>query len=188
VIKAILLLVAILAPAPAWAGAGGLGNIDVTISSGIPNYQRLKSQDEKYFIAFTTGTIGTSEADAWLFVNRSTNTVSAYLEFMDLSVLTSGAIVTVRAYRNAVVTSSGTPVSLFPGNLGGTSVSKMEVYKAPSISSRGTLVYVRGGASGTNRFDFNQSRIVPPGATFILTGQSSSANTSVMVSMEWVEE
>jgi hypothetical protein len=188
VIKVLLLLVAILAPAPAWAGAGGLGNIAVTVSSGIPNYQRLKSEEGKYFIAWTTGTIGTGEVDAWLFVNRSTNTVSAYLEFMDLSVLTSGAIVTVRAYRNAVVTSSGTAVTIFPGKLGGTSVSQMQVYKAPTISSRGTLVYVRGGENGTNRFYFNQSRIVPPGATFILTGQSSSANTSVPLSVEWVEE
>lgn len=155
--------------------------------------QRQEALAGRYF-STTAGftTFATSaETPLFLFVNLSTNTKAAFLDSVRFSFaggnLGGGAAI-FNVYRAPVITSSGTPVSIFPGDVNSGNVSQMQAFKSPTTSSNGTLVYTASTAGDTVTGWLNQSRIFRPGTKFLITITNPANNLKDSFDMDWSEE
>lgn len=132
-----------------------------------------------------------AENPLFLFVNPSTGTKAAFLDNHRISLagtnLGNGSA-EFRIYRSPVVTSSGTALGIFPGDVNSGAVSQMQAFVSPTASSFGTLVYSATSAGGTIVMPLNQSRIFRPGTKFLVTIDNPANNFSDDYDIEWSEE
>lgn len=155
--------------------------------------QRKQSLAHSYFSS-TSGFVtfsGSAETPLFLFVNLSTNTLAAFLEIIRFSFAannTGNGVAIFNVYRLPVITSSGTPVGIFPGDVNSGAISQMQAFVSPTVSSNGTIVYTASTAGGTINCPLNQSRIFRPGTKFLVTIDNPANNFSDAVDLEWSEE
>lgn len=62
----------------------------------------------------------------------------------------------------------------------------MEAYRAPTLSSNGTLLL--GGSVAVGEIDMDLGLLVPPNNNINVTVQSDTANTPHILSAMWVEQ
>lgn len=153
--------------------------------TAVPNVQQEALNGHFYMTTTNVVANGVTETPVFMFVNLSTNTLSAFLDAIYLLNLSETATV-FRVYRSPVVTSSGTALGINPGYTSFAVASQMQAYRSPTLSSNGTLVFTF--ASGPQRVALNQSRIFVPGAKLAITADSSANGSEVAVNLEWVEK
>jgi hypothetical protein len=160
-----------------------------TVNAQVP-IQRTQAANGTYYSAGTdfVSLSGTGEVALFLFVNLSTNTLTAYMDNARFISASGSTETRFRLYRSPVVTSSGTAVSIFPGKAGTENKSKMQGYQTPAVSSNGVVVFREFVSVGTRVFALTQSRQFPPGSTFLVTAQNSSTNRLAAFAVEWSEE
>lgn len=160
-----------------------------TVEAAVP-IQRSQAVNGTYY-SVTTGILtiaGTSETPFAMIVNLTTNTLRAYFDSFIGASLTNNTNTAFRIYRQPVVTSSGTLLSIFPGSGAVFTNSQMQAYSNPTVSSNGKLTYVFSVFNGSIRIPLFQSRVLPPGGRFLVTAQNSANNRDVALSTEWSEE
>ncbi len=208
-----LLLLTLLVPALAQAGAGSYGD-NVVISSGTrtvgvtdsgnlkvevisqPN-QPVIIQDESaadselgrsFHAPQAIQTLGvTTEFDSNLWVNRSTSQVNMILDRIYMSSIDTD--VTFRFYVNPVVTSSGTALVEDNSLHGSTITAMVEAYTNPTISDRNAPPsYIYRISDQTVTDDVNSRLIFQPGNTLLLTVQAGAVNKKWNANLFWVEK
>lgn len=187
VIAAMLLLPASWSVAE--SGALRVDNGTFTVTGMVP-IQRTQSLAKQYFTT-TSGAVtyaSNAEQTLFLFVNPSTGTKAAYLDNHRFTFIGTNGVAQMTIYRAPVVTSSGTPLGIFPGDTNNGAVSQMQVFKLPVVSSSGTAVFIGGISGGTFPIDLHQTRIFRPGTKYLVTIDNPGANQIDAYDLEWVEE
>lgn len=148
------------------------------------------SQDKLYGLCSEVNLSGTSEVDAVLFKNPSGSGKIIYIaKIIFCLISTVGAQLKVRVYKSPTITANGTAITVVPARIGGSPpASVVTAYSLPTISARGTQlrVYVSSD-TGTVMDDINSRIIMEANTDLLITGQSSSTNKPVGVTLSWVE-
>ena len=160
------------------------------ISTAAYPIQMIKSREGKCFASYTglVTTAGTTEVPFFLFVNVTTNTVSAYLDKFRYGTGSGAVVAAFKVYRNSVITSSGTALSIFNCNTGSSNTSKMMTFVSPTTSSFGQQVAIYAQESGARDSDLHFSRIIVPARSFLVTLQNNLPGTVNFAGVEWFEE
>lgn len=159
-----------------------------TVTAAVP-IQRTQALLFKFYTSQSGQlTSGTAETPLALFVNPSTNTATAYLDYAGFNSVETNVLSNFRIYRNAVVASSGTARTILPGHPGAPA-SKMQFYSGGTLSTSGGTIYRGFVAQGnTLPINFNQAFIIPPGGNICITVTNSGNNRQSSINLGWAEE
>jgi hypothetical protein len=171
------------------SGTISVGNalLVTTVTAAVP-IQRTQATLGKFY--HTSGNIlvsGTALTPLMLFVNLSTNSVSAYWDEVDLNSIESSIVAQFQIYLDPVVTSSGTALGVYPG-LPGQPASKMQVFHGPTVSASGTLRFRLVTVGSATKELFHQAFIIPPGSKALVSVANSSNNRQTAIGLTWAEE
>lgn len=113
-----------------------------------------------------------------------------YLYKLLADVISKGSQCAFRLYAGSTVSNYGTPITINNRFIkANAQSSSIYVYTNPTISSRGTRSNTFSVGANTNTFinNFDFSIIVSPGVNLLLTGQPTSNNTIIAVTLVWAE-
>src|SRR3989304_378816 len=150
-----------------------------------PNlWQRLTFAGRGFITATNIITIsGTAETDFFLIRNPVGSGKS--IRFKIFSIGVGGARSEIRIYRQPIITSVGTPLTLFP--IKGATASVMLAYQQPTISSRGLFIEAIQVTTGSYNYDFDLARYLTQGGDTLITVKSSTGNIEHNFSGMWAE-
>ena len=159
-----------------------------TITSVFVPAQRTKAERQKYYQTTSDHLIsGLGQTPILLFVNLSTNTVTAYFDQIDMNSIETSVASHFHLYRSPVIISSGTALVINKGNTNSPS-SKMQVYMSPTVSSNGVVNFMFTANTQMTIKQFNQAFMVDPGGNVLISVSNNSANRETAVGISWVEE
>lgn len=176
------------------SGEEALNVFSISGSSAVAIPIQRKQVEKGSYFSVTSDFVtfaNTAETPLFLFVNPSTGTRAAFLDNHRLSFAasnTGNGVAIFRIYRPVVVASSGTALSILPGDASSAAVSQMQAFVSPISTSFGTLAYTASSAGGVAYVPINQSRIFRPGTKFLVTVQNPSNNFKDSYDVEWSEE
>jgi hypothetical protein len=155
----------------------------------------LTDSDKSFGISTSiTITGGGTENDFLLIRNPSQS--GKQLKFDTISVgfnNTVSVMASFKIYATPTITSNGTAVTINPGRIGASvPASSINVYSTPTISSRGTeyanFMVTGGPNSGSSyRFNVDQTIIVDPGYSLLITGTPDGINRNLLLTLRWIE-
>lgn len=151
--------------------------------------QQWTSQGKTFITAVSGLNIPTSGVDypLLLIVNFSTNTRTVWLWENTIGA-TSLKNIDFKYWRNPVVTSSGTINPIYDTLHYFSTTTQMQAFTAPTVSNNGVLVdsfIIPGSGSADRKINF--SKVLLPGTSLLVTGNSGSSNSPVDISYIWVE-
>jgi hypothetical protein len=171
------------------SGTVSVGNalLVTTVTAAVPIQRTQASLFKFYTVVGDHLTSGTGQTPSMLFVNRATNTVTAYFDAIDLNSIEVNISAHFHVYRDPVVTSSGTALNIGKGHPSSPN-SKMEVYQAPTTSSNGMVRFMFTALGGGQARDMKQAFIITPGGTVLISVANSANNRQTVVGIQWAEE
>jgi hypothetical protein len=171
------------------SGTVSVGNalLVTTVTAAVPIQRTQAVLGRYYFVNSGHLTSGTGQTPLLLFVNLSTNTVTAYWDSVDFESLELNIAAHFHVYRAPVVTSSGTAVGIRAG-LSTSAPSKMQAYLSPTVSSIGNIEFMSTAVGTTVPMRIYQAFIIQPGEKALVTVANSSNNRQTTVTVWWAEE
>lgn len=164
-------------------GGGGGG------SSGSLGGAALSGELYTTNVEFDISTGGT-ETNVLLFRNPLGSGKRMFIAFILQATLHHSDSINVRTYRSPVVTATGTVLGIEPTDIGGTTPpSAAQSFSGPTVSSKGTRLdtVATGKDQRIVALDWKFARVLEPGQDLLITGQSSTNNKNLAITVLWAE-
>jgi len=171
-----------------------LGDNRLLVSSS--NYNTEKTADNDLYLfnadAFNLPSTGT-ETVAVLFKNPNGSGMTFSLRRIVVSLdATANASATVKMYANPTTSANGTAVGVSSAFIGGgAAAASATPFTGPTVSANGTRLMVFNVGSGTSInpfvYDFDGTLALAANNTILFTGTPSTNNTTISITMFWVE-
>ena len=171
-------------------------NVVLNSSSGNESSIVPTALTDKIFIGSISGILAVGGVEAAAVLLRNPTGSGKRLRLIRITthvVATASQDISFRLRVSPVVSSTGAAGSIVQAHRGNSSVSSMQIFSAPTLSSFGTIVDVWSSSSGVIASTppwrlYQDTLVLDSGHDLSLTGTPDGANRSFVACVCWLEE